>query len=137
MPSWDELRGIAQHEIEAVWPLVEERITEALGPSYTRPETMLALLKTNAAQLWLAKNGDEIDAVCITQITGHDIGKTCGIWVCVGTNRTAWQDYMSVIEAWAKANGCIGMKHEARPGWQRVLKPMNYELTHVILEKRF
>lgn len=133
----DSLVGVLTKDIEATWPLVEHLITESLSTSYTTPKRMLELLKSNDAQLWLAKNGDGIDAVCVTQITVHEIGKTCGIWICTGTNREAWQDYMDVIEAWAKSNGCIGMKHEARNGWQRILKPMGYEMTHVILEKRF
>ena len=135
--SWDELVGVKTKDIESTWPQVEQLVTEALLTSYTTPQRMLDLLKSNDAQLWLAKNSNEIDAICITQIVVHEIGKTCGICVCTGTNRTAWQDYISTIEEWAKSNGCIGMKHEARNGWQRILKPMGYEMTHVILEKRF
>ena len=135
--SLDSLDGIAAKDIDSVWPSVEGLITEALSTSYTTPAKMHELLNANAAQLWLAKNGTEIDAVCITQVAVHDLGKTCGIWVCVGTNRAAWQDYMTVIEAWAKSNGCIGMMHTARLGWQRILKPMGYAPTHIVLEKRF
>jgi hypothetical protein len=131
----DSLIGISSKDIDIHWPNVLPFIKDALANSLYTPEHILEALRNKNAQLWIALN-DKIDAVCVTQITVRPLGNTCGIWICTGTNRTAWQDHIETIEAWAKANGCVAMVHEARNGWQKILKPNGYELTHVILEKR-
>jgi hypothetical protein len=53
----------------------------------------------------------------------------------VGNNRENWQHYISIIEDFAKQNGCDKMELIARPGWERVLKQFNYTKSHVVLDK--
>jgi hypothetical protein len=112
-------------------PFVQTAMEAALDSS----DDVYEKLKTRAAQLWTARRGDEVEAICITRVEEYTRGKACAIWICTGTGMEEWKHHMATIEAWAVENGCTRMKHTARPGWQRVLKPMGYATTHVLLEK--
>lgn len=134
-PPLVSFTGIWSTQIDENWKEVLPFIEEALEHSYETPQRVYEFLKDKKAQLWVAKQDDAIAAVCVTQVSEYPKGNTCGIWICTGTGRTEWQHHIKTIEAWAKSNGCVAMRSEARLGWQRVLKPMGYEATHVTLEK--
>jgi hypothetical protein len=135
MPLLVELVGIHSTEIDEYWPCVLPFVQSAVENAYDSADYVYERLKDRTSQLWTAQVDGEIEAICVTRLEVYEKGKTCGIWICTGTGRTEWQHHMPTIEAWARANGCIAMRHMARPGWARVLKPMGYEMTHVILEK--
>lgn len=134
-PRLAELVGVPSFDIDIVWERALPFVQSALEHSFDTPEDVYAALKIKGAQLWLAWLNDGIEAICITRVEEYTNGKTCGIWICAGSGRNDWKHHMATIEAWAKSNGCIAMKHTARLGWQRVLKPMGYEATHIVLEK--
>ena len=84
--------------------------------------------------MWLAWT-DKAESVCVTQLENTSKGKHCHIWIMVGHNMETWVDLMPELEAWAKREGCNMMRHEARPGWSKILKQYGYRMPHVILEK--
>jgi hypothetical protein len=79
--------------------------------------------------LWLAWNGQEIEAAAATQLTG----KVCVLTACAGHNRERWIPLFAQIEKYAKDEGCSTMRIYGRKGWERVLD--GYHVEHVILEK--
>ncbi len=135
IPPLAELVGIWSTQIDETWNEVLPFVERALEHSYETPQRVYEFLKEKKAQLWVAKKDGAIVVVCVTQVSEYPKGNTCGIWICTGTGRADWQHHIRTIEAWAKSNGCVAMRSEARMGWQRVLKPMGYEATHVTLEK--
>ena len=135
-PSSAELHNIGRDGIDDVWPYVLPFIEQAMDRShYDKPEDVYIALDKGTAQLWLAAKGGDIEAVCVTQIQFNAKGADCSIWICTGHDRQDWQHHLAEIEAWAKHEGCNMMRHMARPGWTRILKPMGYAMTHVLLEK--
>lgn len=54
--------------------------------------------------------------------TGKDIG--------------LWLDHIPTFEDWARSIGCSANEALARPGWEKVLAPLGYKKTHVLLEKQ-
>jgi hypothetical protein len=91
-------------------------------------------IENRSAQLWLVW-GEKPEAVCVTQLTDTAKGKQCHIWIMVGNGMENWMHLIAELEAWAKREGCTMMRHEARPGWSRILKSQGYTMPHVILEK--
>ena len=131
-----ELHNIGRAAIADVWPYVLPFVTQAMERShYDTPEDVRLALDKGTAQLWIATRGEEIEAVCVTQIEANAKSVDCSIWICTGHDRQDWQHHLAKIETWARHEGCTVMRHMARPGWSRILKPMGYAMTHVLLEK--
>lgn len=128
------ITGIPAQEIPAIWPNVLGRVTEACKHSRGKffPQDILKLLLERDAQLWMVVDGYS-SGVVVTQIVDYPHRKVCWIRICTGYDRDAWLHHLSDIEAWAKAQGCVGMELIARPGWKKVLK--DYDCTHIVLEK--
>ncbi len=122
-------------DFSIVKPLVEKWIDEAANSSaYFTASDVWAALNSKAAQMWLAWT-DKAESVCVTQLENTSKGKHCHIWIMVGQNMETWVALMPELEAWAKREGCKMMRHEARPGWSKVLKQYGYSCPHYILEK--
>jgi hypothetical protein len=119
-----------------VWPSVAAWIESAAGDSaYFKTQDVIEAIQNRSAQLWLCWENEKPEAVCVTQIENTSKGKHCAIWIMTGHDRTDWQDLIDDLEAWARREGCVMMRHEARPGWARILKSRGYRMPHVILEK--
>ena len=129
------LVDVPPRDIPIVRPMVAHWIEEAQRDSiYATADDVWASIENGAAQLWLAWS-DKPEAVCVTQLEVTPKGKYCRIWIMVGQNMETWVDLMPGLEAWAKREGCKMMRHEARPGWSKILKQYGYRMPHVVLEK--
>jgi hypothetical protein len=118
-----------------VRPLVSQWIEEAAQASvYFTADDVWTALENRSAQLWLVWN-ETADAVCVTQLEPTSKGKHCCIWIMVGREMVSWLPLIAQLEQWAKREGCNMMRHEARPGWAKMLKREGYHMPHVILEK--
>lgn len=123
--------------VDDAWPSVKGLIASAVerGGDYTAEDIRKGCLE-NRYQIWLvAGPSDVIAAVVVTAILEMPLRKVCQIKIATGLEREEWQSMIVEIERWAKDNGCSAMKPIARKGWQRVLEPMGYRMTHVVLEK--
>ena len=131
-----DLHSIGRDGVDDVWPYVLPFVEQAVEQSHhdTLADVRRALYE-GTGQLWIASRAGDIVAVCVTQIQMKAKGADCSIWICAGHNRQDWQHHMAEIEAWAKTEGCNLMRHNARPGCAKVLKPMGYRMVHVVLEK--
>lgn len=140
-PSSREARfsPIGGPDLEAWFPHVAPTIERALERSgfrrYAIGDVALRLVQ-GRMQLWLGLDDNGPRVVVITEVTPYPLGTTCGIFVCTGEGRADWLKYLGVIEEWARQLGCVSMAHIAREGWARVLEPLGYRKTHVVLEKK-
>ena len=131
-----ELLGIGTDQIDEYWPYVKPFVDLAMRRSTTEiTDQVYEALKGKSARLWLSVNDGTIQSVCIVQVSERPKNKICSIWICAGSNRKEWMQFIETIEAWAKSNGCTRMRHEARMGWARELKKYGYKTSHVIIEK--
>jgi hypothetical protein len=83
--------------------------------------------------LWLACDGQEIEAAAVTLLTRTDRHLVCLITALGGSNMERWLPLLSEIEDWARAEGAALVRVMGRPGWGRVLK--NYQISNVVLER--
>jgi hypothetical protein len=125
--------GIKPHH---VW-MYEDRVKPLLAKGLENPELVHRLVdqaKTGATQLWCVFNGFEIQAAVLTELVTIGSRKVCNIISVGGRNMGEWFHHVETIEAWARENGCVDMRHaNCRTGWARKLK--DYKTTRITLEK--
>ena len=82
--------------------------------------------------LWVHSTDQQsIDGALVTSLILTDAGKVCFI-VAFSGHRAMMQD-LAMIEAFARAEGCVSIRLHGRKGWQRILP--NYQLKAVVLER--
>jgi hypothetical protein len=133
--------GVPYGDIDKVWPYALPWIEDAAKRSRGRFEasdTYKALVERDQ-QLWISINGGSVEACCVTEIVSYARKKYCRILIGTGRNREHWQEFATVIEEWAKSQGCHGIESIARKGWWKVFSAIftGWSLTHVFIEKEF
>lgn len=134
-----ELQLLAPSQIvsqaHAIAPFLEEAAAGSNGKFLAGDITRL-LLK-NEWRLWTARENGRLKAILITHFVFYPRLKCCELLAAVGVDREVnMLPFMADIEEWAKTSGCQMLQPIARPGWERVLKPLGFVKTHVMLERR-
>lgn len=132
-----DLIGVPAPQVLEVWSEVRPWVVQALKRGYGRyldSDILEAILSRNM-QLWIAREGDGLLAVCVTEIIRYPRKSFARVMIGTGRERQKWQDFVSIIEDWAKAQGCAGLEMQARCGWERI--HTGYKKSHVFLEKEF
>jgi hypothetical protein len=83
--------------------------------------------------LWIAWNGQGIDAAAATILINSEIGKVCVITVCGGSAMKRWLLLLAGIENYANEEGCTRVRIFGRKGWLRLLE--GFEGKHIIMDK--
>jgi len=134
MPSTARLLCIDPAVVNVLWPLARELIKRAFDRTGlsdfadTEKEVLSGL-----QLLWLAWNGETIEAAVTTQLIRVSMRKICVITACGGNDRARWLPLLAGIETYAREEGCTGMRIYGRKGWQRALN--GYRARHVVLTK--
>jgi len=132
---------IPKENIQKVFTVAKESIDTALkysGNHYNIDDIFNSLLK-GEMQLWVLwnpKKKKNYQGCGITKILKRTNTTILNIFIVTGSNRKQWQDKISVLEDYAKEQGCTHIETYARPGWSRILKNKQYKITHYILEKK-
>jgi|TARA_R110001583_G_scaffold30359_1_gene105025 hypothetical protein len=132
---------IPKENIQKVFTVAKESIDTALkysGNHYNIDDIFNSLLK-GEMQLWVLWNPKRkinYQGCTITKILKRTNTTILNIFIVTGSNRKQWQDKISVLEDYAKKQGCTHIETYARPGWSRILKNKQYKITHYLLEKK-
>lgn len=107
-----------------LWPHIEGYIARALKRGNLErahfPYDILVHVLSDRMGLWIATDGEKIDAAIITRIMQFDRCRTCHVYLVGGRNMRAWLPLaMTEIESYARKAGCIAMEGGARFGWVR------------------
>ena len=134
MPSAASLVVVGPDRIHDIWAHARERIKCAIEKTGLSDFADVEADVLRGGQLlWLAWNGETIEAAATTQLTQVGQRKVCTVTACAGEHRERWLPLFSHIERYAKAEGCATMRIWGRRGWERILH--GYEVSNVILEK--
>lgn len=121
-------------EVHKVWPHVARMIRAAvLRTNLSHTHDVEYDIMNGDALLWLAWNGQKIEAAASTIIRETDSEKLCVLTACGGENMHRWVPLLELIENWARGEGCKRVRIYGREGWLRILQ--NYKKTHVIVER--
>lgn len=139
-----KLVRIPAEQIDQVWSLIEKDIKDALAFSgnLTSSDFVLENTKLNKFQVWVLWDKDKKTTrekyfgVVVTELIKRELGKVCHIYIMTGRQRNKWQFLVKDIEQFAIDEDCLMMELIARPGWKRILNNFDYNMTHVVLEKK-
>lgn len=132
-----KLLPVGRSQIADWWDTIQPLMSSFYERSFGRykPEDVLERLQDGNFQLWLAIQGPIVKAACMTHIITYPQLLDMRIFMMVGEDRDLWLGLLEKIEGYARAFGCAKLSGEARVGWERVLRPLGYEKTHIYVEK--
>lgn len=126
---------VPRQHVRQIWPLVADRLHKAVQRTdLAHSADIEADVCDGNARLWLACEGDTIEAAATTLLVRTDRNLVCVISACGGSNLANWLPLLAQIEAWAKAEGAAKVRIFGRIGWADVLQ--NYDVTNVVLERQ-
>lgn len=129
-----ELVCVDPKRVHEVWPHVSELIGRAVRRTdLSHPHDIAYDILHGDGLLWLAWNGETIEAAATTSLIETDRNKVCILTACGGEGMRRWLPLLNTIETYARKEGCACVRIYGRKGWQRVLD--DYHTKHIILEK--
>ena len=129
-----ELVCVPPDQVARFWPLVRELLHRAVKRSNLSHTADIDYDTLHGGGLlWLALEGSAIRAAATTVLKRTDAGLICILTACGGERMREWLPLLAKIEAYARAEGCGGLRIYGRKGWVRVLD--GYRVEHVILRK--
>jgi len=134
--------GVLRKDLPIILPHVEQLLRDAVKTMNGRQsyEDLVHQLFQGQNQLWIAGVPGKVFACAVTEIVLYSQVKACYIRIVTSDttaapNRKHWQHFMSILEDWAKAQGCSKMEANARKGWSRIMENEGWETTHYFIEK--
>jgi hypothetical protein len=119
--------------VEKMWPLVRHYIATAMENGGGDFEKVQGDVLRGDKLLWIAADEEGIWAGVVTGLHIENGQKFCVIWACGGREKDRWLPLISVIEKFAKDEGCASIRVYGRKGWGRALP--DYNLISITLEK--
>lgn len=95
------------------------------------PDDLWADCEEKRRQLWVVWDNEPLGAV-LTMVNRNTLVLTHA----AGSDRKAWLPLWVVLEGYARGIGLDRIEAVCRFGWERDLKRLGLEKTHVIMEKR-
>jgi hypothetical protein len=129
-----ELVCVDPGHVREVWPhvrpLLEKACRRASLNAFADFETDIL---TGRSLVWIAWNGNTIEAVAATVLINSDNGKVCVITLCAGHAMQRWLKLIERIENYARDEACARIRIFGRKGWLRVLE--GFEAKHLVMDK--
>lgn len=120
--------------VDQAWPGVAEMIDEAYkSADEIMPHDMLDQLRSGHRQLWVVWNGEAVVAAVMTRIIQLRSCRAVQITAAGGTGVELWKDLITLIEDFARNEGCRKVTIEGRPGWERLYP--DYHRVRVVIER--
>lgn len=129
-----KLLCINPDHVAGIWPKVRDLIRRAIERTKLSDFAMIeADVLSGKHLLWVAWNGQTVDAAATTQLIKVGDRKICVVVACGGSDMPKWLPLIDGIEAFARNEGCVEMRIGGRKGWERVLS--GYRARYVTLQK--
>lgn len=113
-----------------VWDHCRGWLLPALHPDCASEAELLEDLDSGGAQLWPGER-----AAMVTQSVTDAGGPCLHVWLA-GGELAEILALKPGVEAWARAQGCLRVTIDGRPGWTRVLRRHGYARRGAELERR-
>lgn len=128
-----ELVCYSSDQIPSVWNQVKDFVQQALdqGSNYVLDDIEEGLL-SKRMQLWCWQD-TEIRGALVTTLLNKDGMRFCLFLSLGGSRMNEWIDNLSIVEQWAKDQGCEEMRVYGRIGWARVI---GYDVEYTKMVKR-
>lgn len=133
MPSSVRLLCVPPDDVKKFWKHVRAFIIEAMFRGGGEYGSVRRSVFDGLAQLWIVWDDAKIVAAAVTSLGTVNDEKTCTIVACGGDDFSCFGHFVTDLEQFAKAEGCVAVRINGRPGWKRVLA--GYDLQSVVLRK--
>lgn len=121
---------MARHVWKLAKPLLEPAFDEACDDTIVSIEENVI---AGTALLWLASEGPKIIAAATTIVNKTPRHKVCIVHSAGGLHSRLWDQFMPMVENYARKEGCSRVRVAGREGWARVL--MGYAQPWIVLDK--
>jgi len=113
------IKLLTREEIIADWPRISQLFQRAMdhGQHESTLADYLQKLLNYQAQCWMLGNGD----VGLTEILNYTQHRTLHIILFTGDKTSVNQEPLSIVEKFAKDNGCSALEQWGRKGWAKML----------------
>lgn len=101
---------------------------------YTRDEIIQGVLEERY-RLWVGYKDKSPKLIVLSSVIDYGQRKIGYIEWIGGEDIYSFLPFLSFIEDWAFANDCSRLEIRGRPAWLRLLGPLGYEQTHVVIGK--
>lgn len=134
MRSSAELVCVDPERVHEIWPHVAPLLRAAcIRTGLNAFADIESDILSGRSLLWIAWNGQAIEAAAATILINSEIGRVCIITACGGSDMPRWLPLITEIENYARAEACTRVRIYGRNGWLRALD--GYEQTHIIMDK--
>lgn len=118
-----------------LWPHVRELLAAAFTKeSDSTIEAVEADVRSGSALLWVAWDGWKVVAAATTTLLETPRHRLCLVTAAAGVHTKLWDQFMPMVERYARDEDCDTVRVAGRPGWARVLR--GYRAPWVVLDKR-
>jgi len=121
---------VLPEHIELVWPNIEQYMSGAAQYTYNRFSTddIKKDLITKPQQLWIAYDEGEVYGAVVTEIIVYPRMTTLMMHFTGGKKLPRWkQPMLTLLQRFAKDQGCNVIESYGRPGWEKVFKNDGYK----------
>lgn len=113
-------------DFEVEWERCKKHLSGALAGLWTL-DAVEQEIRAGRAVLWPLER-----SAVVTQIHAHPNGRVLRLWLA-GGDLNELLHFLPAADNYARAQGCIAVEVEGRPGWEKKL--VGYEKRRVILTK--
>lgn len=138
--SWSGVQG---DKVASVWSMVWGMLEPcvALDGGRYDEDSLFEALRVGDMQLWLAghaRSGNLAPSLAVTtEIRVYPRQKWLNIKYVGGKGLSFAFDFLGTIEAWGRAQGCVGCEGHGRDDWSRLLQRNGYRVRGQGYEKMF
>lgn len=123
--------------LKLAWKDVASFIESALphGDDKYGLEDIKELIAKELLILWVVYNEDteKAEGCILTEVLKYPRAQALSIFLLAGNDFSAIVGVFEELMDYAKGVGCSRIEFYGRPGWEKVLKPLNFEKIHTIM----
>ena len=132
------IQGLKAEYVDSVWEAVWAVLHRAFDYSdgAFSGQKVYNGIKNKSMQLWLEVEDGKITSAGITQLVNWPEKKICWVLGFSSDKPRKMEEYLEVVEPWAKHYGCAELRLTGRRGWERRAKSFGFEFRHVEMAKK-
>ena len=131
------IEGVTVDRLDMYWPIVSGWVADACSATAScwTADDIRRDIERGAMQLWAVWGDTAPIGALVTEVYDTVRGKTCAIPIVGGDGILDRLDAITLIEMWARQEGCVRMRGEGRSGWERSLAPYGWRKSTTVVEK--
>lgn len=137
LPNGHAISAVPIPMLSEAWPLVMRWIDDALEHAWGyNSSDVLQKLMEGTCMLWVIEKDYDLKGAVVTEVVCYPRCKTLHIWLTGGADFQEWKECIAELEMYAKYQNCQLIEAAGRPGLQRLLKDLGFNVPRVLAAKK-